>query len=272
MDEGGRQAMGGIWAEVKENRRVGEGVYRLRLNAPGVAAAARPGQFIMLRVAHGNDPLLARPFSIHGVSGDDLLVLYKVVGRGTRILSQVKPGQKTLFLWGPLGTGFDLNVERPVLVAGGMGIAPIAFAAAQAQAAGKNPLLLYGGPSQAYMLWDALVADADYLTSDVDWKAATEDGSLGRAGLVTELLDETLAAPGLACDSVLACGPMPMLKAVARICAARGVPCQVSLEAPMACGLGACLGCAIPAASGGYLRACQEGPVMDADRVDWERV
>ena len=262
------------WAEVKENTKVGEGVYHLRLAAPAIAAQAKPGQFVMLRVSHGLDPLLARPFSIHGVEGEDLLILYKVVGKGTRLLSLKRPGGKTLSLWGPLGKGFDLNVQRPVLVAGGMGIAPLAFVAQELERQGKDVAFLCGLPGmQGFEGLASHLSGLAMATSgriSISW--ATEDGSAGHNGLVTGLLAQTLEAGSASTRSVLACGPMPMLKAVASICAEHKVPCQVSLEAPMACGLGACLGCVIPAADGGYLRACQEGPVLKAELVDWARL
>lgn len=256
------------WASVKENHKVGEGIYRLRLEAPEIAAAARPGQFIMLRVGHGLDPLLARPFSIHGVEGEDILILYKVVGKGTKLLSMKRPGNKTLSLWGPLGRGFDLDVQRPVLVAGGMGIAPITFAGEALAKQGKPANLLYGATTKSALAGGVELLGEGLPTGLLEFIVSTEDGSAGLQGLITTPLLQYL--PGAGC--VLACGPLPMLKAVAAICAARQVPCQVSLEAPMACGLGACLGCVIPAAGGGYLRACQEGPVMDAAAVDWDRL
>jgi dihydroorotate dehydrogenase electron transfer subunit len=315
--------MGAIWAEVKQNRKVGKGIYRLALHAPAIASQARPGQFVMLRVAHGHDPLLARPFSIHGAAGEELLILYKVVGRGTRLLSQVRPGQ-TLQLWGPLGRGFDLAGERPVLVAGGMGIAPLAFAAAELLKQNKSTISIYGGATKTEIdkirnllrqhfgrnvrtldkfknyltLLNDLESISDkgprpatpreriaafarkkeaaywsqYLTATTISLTTSADGTRGDKGLVTDTLMRAFNKFPDFGDSVLACGPMPMLKAVARVCAQHGVACQVSLEAPMACGLGACLGCAIPAAGGGYLRACQEGPVLAAEAVDWERV
>lgn len=258
------------WAKVTENRDLGRGVHLLGLEAPALAAQARPGQFIMLRVSHGLDPLLARPFSIHGVESERLLILYKVVGKGTKLLRLARPG-KTLSLWGPLGRGFGLSPARPLLVAGGMGLAPLAFAAARLAAQGRAPRLLCGLPDKDFLApWVADPA-SPFGRHGLAVSFSTEDGSLGRPGLVTALLAEELAQGGEG-QGVLACGPMPMLKAVAGLCAAQGVPCQVSLEAPMACGIGACLGCAIPAAKGGYLRACQEGPVLDAGAVDWQRV
>lgn len=288
------------WARVIEHQELGKKLYRLRLRAPDIAAAAKPGQFVMLKVRHGKDPLLARPFSIHGVEGDDIFILYRVVGRGTSILSLTRPG-KSLALWGPLGTGFDLKVDNPILVAGGMGRAPLAFAARVLEEQGKEVQWVHGGPNAAEI--EALVAELTARLSQAPRKSAlegfrrfaaikagnkdtpstefagtsvyssTEDGSEGYKGLVTGLLSNLLAeAPSSLPVSLLTCGPMPMLKAVAKLAMEHNTPCQVSLEAPMACGIGVCLGCVIPAAGGGYLRACQEGPVLSADRVDWDKV
>ncbi|MBI4798723.1 MAG: dihydroorotate dehydrogenase electron transfer subunit [Desulfarculus sp.] len=263
------------WAAIKENKQVGEGVYRLRLTAPAIAAQAQPGQFIMLRVSHGLDPLLARPFSIHGVDGDDLLILYKVVGKGTRLLSMVRPGNKTLSLWGPLGRGFNLDVKRPVLVAGGMGIAPIVFLADTLLNQGRKKLaFVHGAVTGKALFGGSEELRTTLLGRDLEPYLASEvEGEERYYGLIGVALEPALSSfpDSSPCGGVLACGPLPMLKAVAQICARHKVPCQVSLEAPMACGLGACLGCVIPAAGGGYVRACQEGPVMDAALVDWER-
>jgi dihydroorotate dehydrogenase electron transfer subunit len=284
------------WARVIEHEPLGEKLFRLRLRAPKIAEAAQPGQFVMLKVRHGKDPLLARPFSIHGVEGDDLLILFRVVGRGTSILSLTRPG-KSLALWGPLGAGFNLNLDNPVLVTGGMGRAPLAFAARVLEQQGKEVQWVHGGPNAAEI--EALVAELTARLSQAPRKsslegfrrfmaaktgqqeaasrtsvyAATEDGSEGHKGLVTGLLSDLLAeAPSSFPVSLIACGPMPMLKAVAKLAMENNTLCQVSLEAPMACGIGVCLGCVIPQAGGGYLRACQEGPVLLADRVDWNQV
>jgi dihydroorotate dehydrogenase electron transfer subunit len=246
-------------------------IFLLRLYAPEIVAKVRPGQFVMLKVAAGLDPLLTRPFSVHGARGGSLLLLYRVVGKGTRLLSQVEEGME-LLLWGPLGRGFELDAERPVLVAGGMGVAPLVFAAerlaARLAVQGRQVRFLCGlasaGQSRALLGRLGCLPGAEALRVET----ATADGSKGVKGLVTALLPAALAWG----DAVLACGPSPMLKAVAKMCAEWDKPCQVSLESPMACGVGACLGCAIPAAGGGYLRTCQEGPVMYAVQVDWERL
>jgi dihydroorotate dehydrogenase electron transfer subunit len=206
------------------------------------------------------------------VEGGKLLVLYQVKGKGTKLLTQARPGQE-LLAWGPLGRGFDLSAQNPVLVAGGMGIAPLAFLAERYGAKADEVRLLYGLPGKAGLdpLMDLLQKRLDPLNVTLSY--STEDGSFGVRGLVTFILksildDDSVSKP----DLVHTCGPLPMLGAVSLLCADHGVPCQVSLEAPMACGVGACLGCAVPAAGGGYLRACQEGPVMDASSVDWERI
>ncbi|MBU1273822.1 MAG: dihydroorotate dehydrogenase electron transfer subunit [Proteobacteria bacterium] len=259
-------------AKVLDNQPVGPSVYLLSLEAPAIAAAARPGQFVMLRVSPGPEPLLARPFSVHGVRGGKLLILYQVVGKGTELLSRARPGQE-LLAWGPLGRGFGLEVERPALVAGGMGVAPLAFLAERLEERSAAFEAFYGLASRETLTaWDPVSGEGAFYLEDWGWHGASEDGSQGHHGLATQPLEDWLERAGSPPGAVLACGPLPMLKAVAAICAKRGLPCQVSLEAPMACGVGACLGCAIPAAGGGYLRACQEGPVMDASTVDWDKV
>jgi dihydroorotate dehydrogenase electron transfer subunit len=259
------------WARVAAHDELGPGLFRLALEAPEIAAAARPGQFVMLRVRHGADPLLARPFSVHGADRRAGLVhiLYRVAGRGTKVLSLTRPGKK-LLLWGPLGTGFDLSAPELLLVAGGMGIAPLAFAAQELAEQGKQCRVLYGLPTEGGLESFTARLQASIAKGNTTLSFATEDGSLGMKGLVTHLLEPALdSGPD---SQVLACGPLAMLRAVAELCGQRGAACQVSLEAPMACGVGVCLGCALPAAGGGYLRVCREGPVVEAARVDWGRL
>ncbi len=259
-------------ATVKSNQPMGPEIFLLTLEAPAIAAQARPGQFVMLRVSPGPEPLLARPFSVHGVEGDRVLILYQVVGKGTALLQEAAPGQE-LVMWGPLGRGFELDGKRPALVGGGIGIAPLVFAAERLSEKVDGVRLFYGLPGAAGLdpLMELFEQRLDPVKVALSF--STEDGSLGFEGLVTHLLQDSLSLPAFERpNAILACGPMPMLKAVAEICAEHGVPCQVSLEAPMACGVGACLGCAVPAAGGGYARACMEGPVMDAALIDWGRM
>ena len=252
-------------AEVISHTSLGPDAALLRLRAPDLAGPARPGQFLMLRVAPGDDPLLARPFSYFCASDQDVWIMYQVVGRGTRLLRQARPGDR-LAAWGPLGRGFDLAYRRPLLVGGGMGLAPLAFASRDLAAAGAEPVLCWGlataGPVTEVLRPGGLDKGPDLSHALL----ATEDGSQGHKGLVTGLMADALVG----CDAVLACGPLPMLRAVAGLCAGRDLDCQVSLEAPMACGVGACLGCVLPRSQGGYMRVCQEGPVVAASEVGWE--
>lgn len=217
-------------------------------------------------------PLLRRPFSIFGLIGtpghpDGLEVLYKALGRGTHQMAQWSPG-RTVDLIGPLGRGFVISPEarRVYLAAGGMGVAPIRFLATQLMAGGKDAAdlcLFLGGRSQE----DLLCAD-EFRSLGISVTLTTDDGSAGLQCLITDPLEEAIrrSPPDLVC----ACGPHGMLQCVAGIAARHGVVCQVSLETMMACGIGACLGCAVPAADGqvGYRHVCEDGPVFTADQVD----
>lgn len=247
-----REAMGGEY-------------FRLRLR-PARPFAAEPGQFVMVKASDGIDPLLRRPFSIHRLLGGpsgEFEVLFRAVGAGTRLLARAHVGDR-LDVLAPLGRGFRLDARRPLLVGGGIGVAPLLFLAEAFLGQGTRPHLLLGGRRDR----DILCHD-DFGCLAVPCQTATEDGSLGEPGLVTKLLEREIGA-GTEGLGVYACGPMPMLAAVARTCAAAGVPCQVSLEAHMACGVGACLGCVVPGVREPYLRVCKEGPVFDAAEVGWE--
>lgn len=249
------------WVVARE--ALGGEYYRLRLR-PARRFAAQPGQFAMLKVADSIDPLLRRPFSLHRVlPSGEFEVLFRVVGQGTRLLSAVQVGSRVDAL-APLGHGFPLDAKNPLLVGGGVGVAPLLFLTEALLDRGARPKLLLGGRSDR----DILCHD-DFGCLAVPYELATEDGSLGEAGLVTRLLQRALktAPPAV---TVYACGPAPMLAAVAHVCADHRVPCWVSMEAYMACGVGACLGCVIPGTQGEYLRVCKEGPVFPAQAVAWE--
>jgi dihydroorotate dehydrogenase electron transfer subunit len=227
---------------------------------------ALAGQFAMVRgAAWGDAPLLARPMSLL-TGGDRPSMLIKVVGEGTARLAQAQSGDR-FDLLAPLGRPFAPCPpdRRPVLVAGGVGVAPLLFLARKLAAAGVRPLALYGGRSAADLPLAAELAAMSEL------RVATEDGSRGAAGRVTVLLAEVLAELGGAPAKVYTCGPDAMMAAVAALCAAASVPCEVSLETPMACGYGVCLGCPVPRREGGYLYACTEGPCIDAAAIDWAR-
>jgi dihydroorotate dehydrogenase electron transfer subunit len=240
---------------------VARATLRLVLDAPVLAAAARPGQFVMLGALEPErlDPFLNRPLSIHrtGPAGR-LELLVAQVGRATRTMGGWRPGQRVRLL-GPLGRGFDppAGPGPLLLVGGGIGVAPLVFLAERSRAAGADCRLLYGAADAG-----ALVP----LDPGCPVELATDDGSRGHPGPVTELLGPRLRAAGPRPAAVCACGPRPMLAAVAGLCAAAGVPAQVSLENRMACGTGACMGCTLEVA-GRPQRVCCEGPVFDATEV-----
>ena len=241
------------------------GFHRLTLSAPRIAGAARPGQFVMASCGPTFDPLLRRPFSIHRITaGSEVQLLIKTVGQGTRWLSELRPGD-SLDLIGPLGQGFRWPAEEPVaLVGGGIGIAPLLFLADALRARiGSNtpPLALLGartGEELNRLTYEFVAAGCEVHT-------ATDDGTLGYHGHVGDLLPGHLPRV----RQVYTCGPHAMMAAVARACGLHGVACQVSLEAHMACGLGACLGCTIHGADNTYRHVCSHGPVFQAEEVAW---
>jgi len=261
-----------IYSRVVSQREVAPGTFLLRLHAAEICDSAMPGQFVMLRPTGDleHDPLLRRPFSIHRIGREDqtLEILYRVTGRGTRLMSQAEKGT-SFHLLGPLGRGFHLREGKiPVLVGGGMGAAPLLFLADSLKD-GKAVIILGAITRRQLPRLDA------FASTGLELVLSTEDGSLGNRGLVTEVLERLIGR--LDPDSrrnllVCACGPMPMMKAVSGLCDIHQVECQVSLEVSMACGLGLCLGCAVKGKGGRYLHVCKEGPVFSAGRVDWEMI
>jgi len=266
-----------VSARVSENRDLGAAHFLLTLEAEPIAAAATPGQFVMLRFAGSLDPLLPRPMSVSDVLPADatqpgrIQVLHKVVGRGTDRLAALKPGEHLQVL-GPLGKPFSVPSSatpgsRAVMVAGGIGVAIFPFLVPALQGAGLKPLLLFGSRSSK-----ELVRKDWFAGQGVEVRTATEDGSDGTKGLVTTLLREVLSSqPEVAI--VYACGPHAMLKAVGGLVMESGVSSQLSLESYMGCGIGACLGCVVKVRreSGfAYARICVDGPTFPASEVLWE--
>ncbi len=254
------------------NKEVSDGSFCMGISwrAEGV----RPGQFVMLKASAGYDPLLRRPLGIYGVigakggfvlTGRGIEVLYRVVGRGTRLLSLKRPGECVDVL-GPLGNGFPPVSGKGkgiIFVAGGMGLAPLSLVAKTV----NRGVFLFGARDKSQA---ALARGLKGLGCRV--RVSTEDGSVGEKGLVTGLLRQEVSKRSV----VYACGPAGMLKAVARVASEAGARCRVSLERAMACGMGACLGCAVKSAAGhvegnkAYKMVCSDGPVFDSLDIDWE--
>jgi dihydroorotate dehydrogenase electron transfer subunit len=249
------------------NKRVGRGYYRLVLKAPDMATIAFPGQFVMLRVTENTDPLLARPFGISSFpSRSSLEIFYYVVGRGTTLLTRMKTGQM-LSLLGPLGKGFPMpdRTVTPILVAGGSGFPPLHFLSRHL---GARAQVIVGARNKETLPPASVLKSFRAHARKVH--IATEDGSLGRQGMSTDILHSFLKKRDKKTRLVIyACGPHAMLAAVSRIAREHSISCFVSVEERMACGLGICMGCSIPMRAGGYKRACKEGPVFDSREIEW---
>lgn len=258
-------------AQITRREEVVPGHHLLQLRCPEVAGAARPGQFVHLRVGGTYDPLLRRPISVMLADphAGSIELLVRAVGRGTELLANL-PAGSLVDLMGPLGNGFPLLAkgQEPLLVAGGVGVAPLIYLADVFQMAvgGHYVRGLFGAATE-----DALACWQEFAGRCEEFQAATEDGSAGEQGLVTDLVAPQLQRGGIA--AVYTCGPRPMMAQVARICAEAQVPCWASLEQFMGCGIGACLGCVVPThLEPKNQRVCTDGPVFDAAAIAWEEM
>lgn len=259
--------------KVISNREIAPDHFLMELVAPFDLSKAHPGQFVMIRVSEGITPVLRRPFGICSMNNDrgSFTILYRVVGGGTKILSDMPEGVEVDIL-GPLGRGFDMKMagESPLLIAGGVGVPPLFMLAKTLVENGKKPEIIIGGRSAKDLLFVE-----EFREIGVKVLAATEDGSEGFKGFVTGVLEEMLSS-GHAPSAVYSCGPTPMLKRVGEIAIESGIACELSLEAVMACGFGVCLGCVLKTCSidrpevTDYSRVCAEGPVFDAREIIWE--
>lgn len=247
---------------VVNNEMIAAKVGLMTLHAPVMAETVMPGQFIHLRVAKGRDFLLRRPFSVYRTTGEAIQILYQVIGRGTSEMALAEAGAK-MDLIGPLGRGWDIpkGMKSALIVAGGLGAAPLAMLAERLSGNGVSVSVALGAltAGQLFCL-DLFRQRAETVV------CCTDDGSAGIEGKVTIAADEMLDQGNF--DMVYTCGPEVMQQAVAELASKAAVPCQVSLERLMACGIGACLSCVV-ATKYGNKRACVDGPVFDADEALW---
>ncbi len=254
--------------QIVSNERDTDSYFRLVVRAPQIAPRVQPGQFAHVRILPLKEALLRRPFSIFQIVGDTLSILYKTIGKGTEVLARMQPGQE-LNLLGPLGHGFTVPAaggETPLLVAGGYGMAALYLLA---QRSPQKGIVFVGGRRRVDIL-----CEPEFAALGWEVRVATEDGSSGQKGLVTEPLVEELRR-GTAGRKLFACGPTPMLRAVGKLAEQFSLPAELSMDEHMCCGLGVCLTCVIPVKSGlgwEYQRTCTEGPVFDSRQVDWERL
>lgn len=251
-------------AVVLRHRQIAQHIYEMWLSPHPAMVAARPGQFVHIAVSDTHDPLLRRPISICQVnSTGEWSIVYRQQGRGTNLLTKMTPGMQISIL-GPLGNGYTWPTTpngTALLVGGGVGVPPLLFLAQRLKETGWEVKIALG-----FLNKESTILVDEFCSLGLHVSLATQDGSLGQPGLVLDLLTNTDAV------AVYSCGPLPMLQAVAGWCRQKKLPCQVSLEARMACGVGACLGCVCqvqhpnnPTPS--QERVCREGPVFNAEVV-----
>lgn len=259
-------------AEVIGNVRLADGLYLLGIYAPRTAKAIRPGQFVHLSVSNTTGHILRRPFSVYAAEPAQgvIDILYQVVGAGTEVMAHWKEGHG-LDMISPIGRGwrYPAGTQRALLVGGGVGAAPLFMLCKDLVGRGIHTDVVLGASTA-----DALVCRARYesLASDLlRLSYATDDGTLGRAGFCTSLVEDALQAArqsGRTYDYIGVCGPEPLMAIVARMAQDNGITCEASLERRMACGIGACLSCVVDTV-GGKRRACVDGPVFETRDVLW---
>lgn len=243
---------------VVENRASGSAFFKLSLRACSPLPEITAGQFVEVGVRQTEGIILRRPISIHDVdyAANTIVLLIRIAGKGTRQLSMLEKGERVNLIY-PLGRGFECRGEDVLLAGGGVGVAPLLFLAKSFHSRGVRPHILLGYRDREQFL------DLPEFDKYGDVFVATQDGSLGERGMVTE---HSVFAKQF--DCVYACGPTPMMRAVAESCRQRGIECFVSLENKMACGIGACL-CCVQQTTSGHRCTCTDGPVFNSEEVIW---
>jgi len=270
-----------------ENVGLARDTFRVRFKCQEIARQIVPGQFVMMRLAGLDDPLLGRPLALYDTVLDEqgaataIDIVYLVLGKMTRRLAEYEPGEE-LEVWGPLGNGFPpVPTEHLIMVAGGIGQTPF-LALGREYVGGRQ----YGAPPRGVppakrvtlcygvRTADLLAGVPDFQAAGCDVRASSDDGTIGHHGLVTDLLQSVLDETQEEDRLVVCCGPEPMMEAAAEICARQNARCLVSLESPMACGIGICFSCVAkvrqPDGNWDWKRTCVEGPVFDADKIIWQ--
>lgn len=266
-----------LQVKIIENKKIAHGFYKMRVEAPYLAKNSKPGQFVEVKCSDSNGPLLRRPLGVHRILRDGVEVLYEVVGKGTELLSKKRPGGE-IDIIGPLGNGFTLprspapGLRTPILVAGGIGVAPLFALAEKISAKRKGSYIIIGAKRASGILYEKQFKDLGCFVM-----VSTEDGSKGHKGYATDILRHLLKIIGCQSSGIYACGPHPMLKAAANIAQLLKIPCQISLEERMGCGVGVCLGCPVRVNTHDarrttqyeYKMVCKDGPVFDAKEIAW---
>ena len=242
-------------------REVGDGIFVLSFSSPAIAHSTLPGQFVNIKPDEASDPLLRRPFSVYRTDGELVEIIFQVIGKGTSVLRNKQSGDP-LNVLGPLGTPYgrgNADFETAILMAGGLGVAPMPQLTMTLKKSGKSIVTLLGARTAGQLVGAHLE----------NLHVATDDGSSGVHGTVVDLLSELLHRQKLRSPRIFACGPTPMLRALAAFADREEIPCEVSLEGPMACGFGICQGCPVEAVGGErkYLLMCKDGPAFDSRTI-----
>ncbi len=254
-------------AEIISNKNLTAGLFSMRIKSSAIARDWRPGQFVHVLppVNAGKPPMLRRPISILDSQNDEFEFIYRVAGEGTSLISQMKSGD-TLDIIGPLGNGFDKipdSTGSHILIGGGVGAPPM-IALARFLHNNKLDVEFYQGAKDT----SDLILNTEMEKSEFKYRVTTEDGSIGHKGLVVDILPDNSEQ----IVAVYACGPIGMMKAILKWRDNAGFPYFVSIENKMACGIGVCLGCSVPTVDGKYIRTCVDGPVFEADTLDWDKI
>ncbi len=246
---------------VERVREVGEGIFVLSFRSPEIAHSVEPGQFVNIKPDEATDPLLRRPFSVYRTEGDLVYIIFQVVGKGTSVLRHKQKGDP-LDVLGPLGRSFRYNqteFQTAIVIGGGLGVAPLPMLTKALKVSGKEIVTVLGARTDGQLITDHLE----------NLHSATDDGSAGHSGTVVDLLTRLLTQREFRNPKIFACGPTPMLRALAALAAKEGIPCEISMEGPMACGFGICQGCPVETVGGErkYLLMCKDGPTFDARTI-----
>lgn len=256
--------------KIIENKEIAAGYFKIILSSKNISNKAIPGQFVHVKVSDTLKPILRRPFSFHKIRKDYFEIIYHIVGGGTRVLSTRKPGE-FLDVIGPLGSGFKIiKSKTAVLIGGGCGSAPL-FALEEELKKQKIDSRFFMGAKTK----DLLLCQSDFARLKTKIYKSTDDGSCGEQCTALDLYVSSFEKIHPKKSVIYACGPHAMLKAVSKMAVKKNIPCQISLEEHMACGVGACLGCTVKIQTMEknnfiYKRVCKDGPVFDAKEIIWE--
>ncbi len=258
-----------LFAELVDKQQLKKDLFKFSIKAPNIVKNSKPGNFIEIRVSEQTEPFLRRPISIYNLDRDNgvLEFIFQVKGKGTEILSKKEVGD-LIDVVGPLGYGtFKYeDYQNIAVIGGGIGIFPLYELAKCAKNDNKTVNTYIGFRNK-----DLVVLEEEFKQVSNNLILTTDDGSYGKKGFAINFLEEDINNGKI--DSIFACGPLPMLKAVQKLASDKNIPCQISLEEKMACGLGVCLGCAVKTASSSkenpeYLHVCKAGPVFNSKDVE----